>query len=185
MELSNCVLHDNVAGLGAGLSDRSSYVEIGFSTFYNNTATLRGHGAYFEDNDPSAIDIHNDIFWNDTAVCQIDVNQLSAPLTVVYSDLSTCNNAAVNALVACDSTCIASTDPAFVDSQGANGAVSLALLPGSPCIDTGRCDFLAVDSLDLDNDQVTSEPIPIDRKHTARCLEQNGDMGAYEYDPNG
>ena len=54
------------------------------------------------------------------------------------------------------------------------------LKPGSPCTDSGDTSVLPVDSLDLNGNGSTVEPIPIDLDGHARVLCGRVDIGAYE-----
>jgi hypothetical protein len=74
-------------------------------------------------------------------------------------------------------------DPLFV-APGAN----FRLLPGSPCIDRGRTDYVPADTYDFDGDGNTAEPIPIDLDGNPRFLDDPDvgspgftvDLGCYE-----
>jgi|GEM_PF-2237934 len=68
-----------------------------------------------------------------------------------------------------------------------------ALLPGSPAIEAGNNALVAADTLDLDGDLNTSEPIPFDQRGTGfpRILDsadaniiQTVDIGAFELHPS-
>jgi hypothetical protein len=95
-------------------------------------------------------------------------------------------------------------DPLFVDPDGPDNDPATwedndyRLAAGSPCIDAGMNSAVPVDTLDLDGDGDTSEPIPfdldglprfVDDPATADCPYVPGtcgdapivDMGAYEY----
>jgi hypothetical protein len=84
------------------------------------------------------------------------------------------------------------TDPLFVDPNGPDGIIgteddNLRLSPDSPCIDAGDNTAVQADSIDLDNDGNTVEPIPYDHNGRDRFVDGdcNGvdiiDMGAYEF----
>jgi len=83
-------------------------------------------------------------------------------------------------------------DPLFVDANGPDGIAgtaddNLRLLWGSPCIDAGDNNSVPADSIDLDNDGNTAEPIPWDLDENPRIVDGNDDgnavidMGAYEF----
>ncbi len=89
-------------------------------------------------------------------------------------------------------------DPQFADLLGPDGIIatgdeSAALQPTSPCIDRGNNAWLPPDTLDLDNDGDTLEPIPFDVAGNPRRVDQRWradtglgqapivDIGAYEY----
>lgn len=97
-----------------------------------------------------------------------------------------------------DSNCILtwgtgniSTDPCFIetglwDSNDIWWEGDYHLLPGSSCIDAGDNNSVPVDTVDLDGDGNTAEPLPWDLDGTPRLADGgcNGtevvDMGAYE-----
>ena len=93
-------------------------------------------------------------------------------------------------------------DPLFVDPNGADDVPgtlddNVRLMPGSPCFDAGDNLALPLDSSDLDDDGVTTEPIPVDLDGQPRFVDDSGtpdtgnpdginplvDMGAYEFGP--
>lgn len=57
----------------------------------------------------------------------------------------------------------------------------LRLLLGSPCIDAGDSNSVPDDSLNLDADDNTVEPMPFDRDRNPRIAGAKVDMGAYEF----
>ena len=93
----------------------------------------------------------------------------------------------------------------FVDADGADNTPgteddNLRLLIGSPCLDAGDNTAVPADLADLDGDDDTSEPTPLDLDRAARFLDDTGstdcphvvppddcgtppivDMGAYEF----
>jgi len=92
----------------------------------------------------------------------------------------------------------AALDPLFPSAKGPDGVYgtsddSLALGPGSDCIDSGNNTLVPPDSFDLDGDANSSEPTPIDLISRARFqddpvtpdtgvgLSPVVDRGAYEY----
>jgi hypothetical protein len=93
-----------------------------------------------------------------------------------------------------------SGDPLFVDPDGPDNIPGtldddFRLRPGSPCIDAGDNSAVPADTLDLDGDGITTEPIPFDFLGAPRftdddCTPDTGagippivDMGAHEYQP--
>jgi hypothetical protein len=78
-----------------------------------------------------------------------------------------------------------STDPQFVQpgTWATNGSWTdgnYRLKGTSPAIDVGSSTALPADSLDLDADGNTTEPLPLDLAGAARVLGTQVDMGAYE-----
>jgi hypothetical protein len=57
----------------------------------------------------------------------------------------------------------------------------LHLREGSPAIDAGNNNLLPNDITDLDEDGITSEPIPYDLDRLPRIYNLTVDMGAYEF----
>jgi hypothetical protein len=67
-------------------------------------------------------------------------------------------------------------DPRFVNPLGPDGIAGtedddLRLLADSPCIDAGNTVALPADTLDLDNDGDTAEPLPLDLLGNRRALD--------------
>ncbi|MBI3834153.1 MAG: hypothetical protein HY287_07475 [Planctomycetes bacterium] len=92
-------------------------------------------------------------------------------------------------------------DPRFVNADGADNVVGtedddLRIRPGSPCIDSGDNQNVAVDVVDLDHDGNSLEPVPFDIDGNDRFVDDPAtadigkgtpplvDMGAYEYQPD-
>jgi uncharacterized repeat protein (TIGR01451 family) len=92
-------------------------------------------------------------------------------------------------------------DPLFVDADGPDDIAgtyddNLRLLPASPAVDAGDNTVVPGDTLDLDGDGITTEPLPFDMDNTPRFVDVpfrpdtgNGtppivDMGAYETTPD-
>ena len=67
-------------------------------------------------------------------------------------------------------------DPLFVQP----GTDNLRLSIGSPCLDMGSNDALPADTLDVDGDGNTTEPIPYDVDGQLRIQNGTVDMGSYE-----
>jgi hypothetical protein len=72
-------------------------------------------------------------------------------------------------------------DPGFADA----GSGDYRLAEGSPAVDRGDLAFLPADSLDLDDDGDTREPLPVDLDGVTRVVDQpkvagEVDLGAYE-----
>ncbi|MFC1735573.1 PKD domain-containing protein, partial [Candidatus Hydrogenedentota bacterium] len=141
--VETCTMQSNSALSGAGIYNKSSSPSITNSIFMNNTATLNGGVLYNDGSSPSVTNctltgntatsggamyndasdpaIRNCILWNDSAPEIFDANDAS-PI-VIYSDVSGFSGGEENI----------DADPTFADTDAGN----FALLPGSPCIDSG------------------------------------------------
>jgi CSLREA domain-containing protein len=77
---------------------------------------------------------------------------------------------------------IASPINALLGSLADSGGPTLthALLPGSPAINAGSNANLPPDTLDLDSDGNTAEPVPFDQRGFARITNTTVDIGAFE-----
>jgi len=85
-------------------------------------------------------------------------------------------------------------NPFFVDATGLDDDPNTwedndyRLLPGSPCIDVGDSNSVPADTIDMDNDGDTAEPVPFDLDGRPRIVDGDCnntatvDMGAYEFD---
>ncbi len=76
-------------------------------------------------------------------------------------------------------------DPLFSNLDGCDDVLGNAdddvrLQSGSPALDAGDATFLPPDTLDLDADADTTEPLPVDRDGNTRVQNGQVDMGAYE-----
>ena len=72
-------------------------------------------------------------------------------------------------------------DTPHVDESANDDYGDLRILRDSPAVDTGNNALLPADTLDLDNDGDTSEPIPFDLGGSPRIFNGTVDIGAYEY----
>ena len=80
-------------------------------------------------------------------------------------------------------------DPLFVDASDPDGADDtwgtaddgLRLQAGSPALGQGNTYFLPLDTLDVDDDGVTDETVPLDLAGFLRVQDDSLDLGAYEY----
>jgi hypothetical protein len=174
---------------GGGISGYSYSVTLTNCTFVGNWGWPGGAIAA-----PSAT-LSNCILWDNHGPTELD--QISGPAVVDYSDVQG----------GWPGTGNIDSDPLFVspghwDDHGTPGdpiddtfvfSGDYTLRPGSPCIDAGNNIAVPPDTLDLDNDGDTDEPIPFDLDGDPRFVDDpntadtgNGtapivDMGAYEF----
>ncbi|HNT74341.1 MAG TPA: Ig-like domain-containing protein, partial [Anaerolineae bacterium] len=176
--LTNVAFVGNTALLGGGMNNQGNEVTLGNVTFVNNTATNLG-GSFAHQHGVNAT-LHNVILWGNTP----QIYNYHSALTIAYSDIeggcptgATCSH-------------VIDRDPQFVDA--ANGDLHLRL--SSPALDAGDNTAVPTDTLDLDNDGNTSEPLPYDLGGGPRFFDApapdtgNGapplvDIGAYESTP--
>ncbi|MHC4365689.1 MAG: right-handed parallel beta-helix repeat-containing protein [Planctomycetota bacterium] len=138
----------------------------------------------------SSMTLNNCILWNDMSGVDNEVLLVaSSPPMVSYCDFQGGPNGVIGAVVWGAGNIDA--DPCLADPNHDD----YHLLLGSPCIDAGDNNSVPADSLDLDGDGNTTEPIPFDLDGKPRFIDDssvldtgNGmppivDMGAYEYVP--
>jgi hypothetical protein len=195
--VTNCVFSGNASyAYGGGLHIHSGNPSVTNCVFSGNAATVEGGGVYndsqsapkltnctFSGNSagaggglcdyvyPPAV-LTNCILWGNAG------GQISGPATVTYSCVQGGWSGTGNI----------SANPLFVNAASGN----LRLQGGSPCIDAGNNTAVPADTLDLDGDGNTTEPLPFDldgspRFHDDPAVPDTGsgtppivDMGAYE-----
>ncbi|MGB2705541.1 MAG: right-handed parallel beta-helix repeat-containing protein, partial [Candidatus Omnitrophota bacterium] len=169
---------------GGGMYNDGNHPTVANCTFSGNTADWGGGMYNYYGSSPT---VSNCILWDNTATS--DGNE-------IYNDPDISHPA--NPLISyCDiagSGGSTSWDPNLgSDANGPDGIAgtaddNLRLLWGSPCIDAGDNNSVPADSIDLDNDGNTAEPIPWDLDSNPRIVDGNDDgnpvvdMGAYEYE---
>jgi predicted outer membrane repeat protein len=173
--ITNCTFSGNSAGeYGGGIcSMHNGNATIINCTFAQNSAA--NGKALACDYGPSSIDLTNCILWDGGNEIW---NNDGSTITITYSNIKGGYPGQGNINV----------DPLFVDADNDD----YHLLPASPCIDAGDNTAVPPDSVDLDGDGDTAEPIPFDLAGNPRFVDQpevpdtgNGtapivDMGAYE-----
>ncbi len=205
--ITNCLIAGNRApspmfGIGGGVSCYESAATITDCTIAANVAGFRG----------GAIDLYglsnptitNSILWGNSAeqgpgvgtlaygVYESPVGPCSPHLTASYSNIQ---DADPNQLAGWGPGNIG-VDPLFAGAE----VHDYRLSPDSPCIDAGDNDGVPADTLDLDGDGDTTEPIAIDLDGRLRFADRIGtpdsgnpgvpgppivDVGAYEYQCDG
>ncbi|MHC4107342.1 MAG: right-handed parallel beta-helix repeat-containing protein [Planctomycetota bacterium] len=166
--LINCVFSQNTSGSGGGLFS-ASHTTLVNCTLSGNT----GSGVIVE-NGLGSPTLTNCILWGNTPA-QIGMFS-GAP--VVTATLNYCD---IQGGWSGSGSNNIDADPLFV--QPASDDVRLSF--GSPCVNAGSNAALPPDTLDLDGDGNTTEPIPFDLAGNPRVLAGIVDMGAYEgeHDP--
>jgi len=187
-KIINCLFSGNSAeGEGGGMCSWWT-PKLYNCTFSGNTAA-RG-GGMRSINHPSTLT--NCVLWGNTdnggmdQSAQIDA---STPPVVNYCCIMGWQGGGKGNIAA---------DPLFLDADGYDDVYGteddlVLLLPGSSCIDAGDNDSVPSDTLDIDLDGYTIEPIPFDLSGSNRFIDDpntpdtgNGiapiaDIGAYEY----
>ena len=183
--LTNCTISGNFAKLGGGgvYCDGSSSPTLTNCTIHGNTTRGLGAGVCcFANSSPT---LTNCILWGD-APQEIHVDS-GSPI-VTYCDIQGGWPGEGNI----------DADPLFVDPDGPDDDPDTwedndyRLRPSSPCIDAGDNTAVPPDTLDLDGDGDTAEPLPFDLDANPRFLDAPAatdsghgtppvvDMGAYE-----
>jgi parallel beta-helix repeat protein/predicted outer membrane repeat protein len=182
--LVNCTFIGNSADGGVGVYCDDSSPTLTNCTFSGNTADGPGGGiSCHEGSNPR---LTNCILWGDTPD-EIRSTSGSSPI-VTYCDVQGGWTGAANIIA----------NPQFVDLDGPDNDPSTwedndyRLSAGSPCIDAGNNTSVPADTVDLDDDGDTAEPLPFDLDGNARFAEDPDmtdtgygtrpivDMGAYE-----
>jgi len=198
----NCEITANEGYSGGGLMCYDG-AAIANCTITGNTAVDEGGGVLLIRGNPS---IANSILWANSAPQGPDISvgggySYVTTLSVTHSDVQGGQQA-----VHVDEGCTLiwgpgniDADPLFVDPDGPDDDPNTfedndyRLSAGSPCIDAADNTAVPADTLDLDGDGDTEEPIPFDLDGNPRFVDDpdtddtgNGtppivDMGAYEF----
>ena len=190
--LVNVTFDANSASYGGGVFCGGSACTLVNAVFNANTATTSGGGMYsLADTDTSLVNV---TFHGNTAQSAGGIYSLGSTLAIRNSVLwgnspgQVVNLLGIGELTIADSlveggcpggvTCsdILTDDPLFVDVPGGD----LHLQAGWPAINAGDNSVLPADTLDLDGDENTTEPIPFDRDGNWRVVKDVVDIGAYE-----
>ena len=188
--LINVLVNDNASGfVGGGVFNRNGgTAELTSCTLVNNSAVERGGGLRTVNNAVALAT--NCIFWGNTAAefPQIGLGT-GATAVVAFCDIEGGWSGSSNI----------DAPPLFVDFDGPDndpntwGDNDYRLGASSPCVDSGNNDAVPADTLDLDNDDDTAEPIPLDLGGNSRFFDDAGmldtgngtppivDMGAGEF----
>jgi len=184
--VTNCVFSGNHAYQEAGGMLIDDNATVTNCTFNGNTAELRGGGmasfgyatvthctfaGNFSYEGDSAIDAHdntivaNCIIWGNSPA----ETSIRDAVAMSYSNIQGGFPGVGNI----------DLDPRFVDADGADDISGTAdddlrlspISPGSPCIDAGANTAVPPDAADLDGDEDTNEPTPIDLNGDPRFID--------------
>lgn len=201
-DVHGCLFAHNSANNGGGINRPQTGlpITITHSTFYANTASAGGGGAYLLGS--AQIRIANSVLWGNRAAPELSPE--GQQLGAIHPRLTyTC----IGGLDYYDNepgqVGNIGLDPLFSDPFGADGMPGtldddLRLAAGSPCIDSANNAAVPADLLDADGDGDLVEPTPFDADGRVRfwddpaapdCPQPNADcgdapladMGAYEF----
>ncbi|MBK9125955.1 MAG: right-handed parallel beta-helix repeat-containing protein [Chloroflexi bacterium] len=170
----NTLANNTISGNSADQQGGGIYVSAGIVTTVNNTfagnrASVSG-GALF--NGAGTVTVANSILWGNSS--QISVGP--GTVTVNYSIVEGGYFGGTGNSIA---------NPLFVSPVSYLSAPTIAgdyhVQANSPALNVGSNAALPADTLDLDNDSNTAEPIPYDRDGNSRIVNATVDMGAYEH----
>jgi predicted outer membrane repeat protein len=192
--LFNVIFSQNKAIDGGGLYSLNGNALVVNATFWENAATDSGGGLYLSGGAPR---LASSTLFANTAVTdgggifsgspdfELDNSILWGNKTAGTPDQMSGNGQILHSLVqgGCplmancpDPASIIDGNPQFVDEASGD----LRLKMASPAIDAGDKSALPADSLDLDADSNTLEPLPIDLDDRPRVAGSEVDMGAFE-----
>ena len=192
--LANCVLSGNLAENGAGMINHDIWNDPESNRFFYTSPTLvncilnmnkadaNGGGIWNTEEGKSTLT--NCILWGNSdsggmnESAQIDNRRSDQVSTIDYC----CIQGWSGQLGGVGNF---GADPLFMDPDGPVNKIGtedddLRLKLGSPCIDMGDNAAVPIDTLDLDDDGDTDEPIPFDFEGKPRILNGTVDIGAYE-----
>jgi parallel beta helix pectate lyase-like protein/SdrD B-like protein len=179
--LTNCAVRANSAagtdGDGGGIYSHDGALTLTGSTITGNSASMNGGG------------ISKDFYATLTLTnCTVSGNAAGQDGGGVYAPGATTLR---NSIVVGNSASgvgdwwgpveaersLIGVDPGFVDANGGD----YRLASTSIAINAGDNAWLPADEFDLDGDDDTAEPVPVDRDGNPRVADTTVDLGAYEY----
>jgi hypothetical protein len=196
-DIINCVFAWNAAaGFGGGLASPTGGGGPGRSvvnsTFAHNSAGAPGGGVLLADNDD---EVANCVAWANSDSTGTGENAQ----ILTSGGVNSVNYSIIqNWTGALGGVGNSAADPQFVDADGADNVSGTQdddyrLAPGSPGVDSGNNGAVLADTIDVDGDANTSEPVPLDVAGNDRFLDDpdtvdNGsglppivDIGAHEF----
>ncbi len=178
--LANVVFTGNKTdGRGGAMYNDNSSLTLFNVTFGGNSA---GDGGgmlnYYSD-----LTLKNAVMWGDEIApdcltCEQEILNLGVnTVWIAYSDIETCGSSGDwSSPCGADGGGNVEVNPIFTNPSTGN----LRPVAGSPVVDAGYDGYVPPDTLDLDGDGNTTEPLPYDLDHGLRIFGPGVDMGAYE-----
>jgi len=183
--LINCVLSGNTATSGGALYSSGGDTTAINCSFAENSALETGgaidhRGGHIGDR--AVMHVVNAIFWRNLAAgaggenAQIHIDDASIDVNYSLIEGLTGNFGGTGNI---------GDAPLFLDADGPDNLPvtlddNLRLAEGSPCINSGDTTALPPDTMDLNGNGDTDEPIPYDLDHTHRVASGTVDLGPYE-----
>ena len=178
--LINCLFSGNESSKGGGLYSHRFFANPTLinCTLSGNRATIGG-GIY---NFAGALKVTNSILWG-------NIDQGDTGLTAQISQNGSSDAQFVNSIIQgwddAGGGAALDIDPLFIDSDGADDIIgteddNLQVLTTSPAINSGDSSYLPQDGSDINDNGITSEPVPLDLMLRPRVLNGAVDIGAYE-----
>lgn len=183
VEIQNGVFSGNQAVDGGAIfADSAGHLRLANVTCSGNQAAASGGGVYLNE---TPGEIANSLLWGNSdgsgtgqsaqiflvsAAADISYSLIAGPLTPGTGNLNT------------DPRFLRAPDPGDDDwsTLPDNDYGDLHLRADSPAVDHGSRDLLPTDQFDLDQDGITTEPLPLDRDGRDRVVYAQPDVGAFE-----
>jgi hypothetical protein len=172
--VTNCTISGNSAGGGA-VADRGTW-KIFNNIFHGNTITGMFSSYTFEN-----VTIYATNSTSPTPIAVFANNLIEGGISEISTNPNTTSYIPETYLIDADPLFVDITDPDGPDDIWGTEDDGLRLQAGSPAIGLGDADFLPVDTYDLDGDDDTTEPLPVDFAGYKRIQDTTLDLGAYEY----
>ncbi|MES2441059.1 MAG: Ig-like domain-containing protein [Verrucomicrobiota bacterium] len=183
--ISNSTISANSADSSGGGVLNSGTLTVIHSTITGNTST--GQGGGIATSIGGSLTLANSIVAGNTASSGPDINTYSAGNLISSNGANFIGSTTGAAGASPTDLSFASTSTTLaglLGPLGDNGGVTLthALVNGSPAINGGNNANIPLDTLDLDGDSNTTEPLPYDQRGSGfvRVIGTTVDMGSYE-----
>lgn len=180
--LTTSTLSGNAAYYGGGIYNAYGTLSLENSVFVGNTAQSTGGG--ISSMYGPAVCVNATIAGNSAATGG-GVYGSSGSITLINTIVARNGGSDVSGRLSQDCTnALIGVDPKFVRNPGTNGIDDLGdlrLSAYSAAIDAGDTQRIPADTYDLDQDDDTTEPLPVDMDGDARVYGDSVDIGAYEF----